>query len=200
MVQNNLIQEDEIDLRELFKILWAKKIFIIFVTFLITIGSIIYVFIKNPIPIYEGKVLIEIGEIQSSNFGNIYFDTPNNLSEILKVYFSVTSFVPKGTNKLLELNITNSNQKIIEDKLEKTVKYILQRHQEKADFHKNYIMTKQIGDITINPSPINQPKKKLLIVVSLICGFFLSILLVFFINYMKMIKKEIETMNINVER
>lgn len=69
--------------------------------------------IKNPIPLYEGKVLIEIGEIQSQNFGTIYFDSPNNLAEVLNASFSVNSSTPRGTNKLLEIGLINSDKKIL---------------------------------------------------------------------------------------
>lgn len=189
-MKENYIQEDEIDLRELFKTLWAKKIFIVVVTFFVTAVSVIYVLIKNPIPLYEGKVLVEIGEIQSQNFGTIYFDSPNNLSEVLKASFSVISSAPRGTNKLLEVSLINHDKKKIKEKLEKSVKYILQRHQEKAKFYENYIMTEQVGNIVINSTPINQPKKLLIVTVAFVSGLILSVFLVFFIEFIKGFKEE----------
>mgnify|MGYP000673870203 CR=1 FL=1 len=51
-------------------------------------------------------------------------------------------------------------------------------------------MTKQIGDIQINNNPINKPKKSLIIVVSFLSGFILSIFIVFFMQFINSIRKE----------
>jgi uncharacterized protein involved in exopolysaccharide biosynthesis len=59
MQQEKLSVEDEIDLKELFKIIWKRKIFVISFCLLITIGSVIYVYTKTPI--YEVKSVMEIG-------------------------------------------------------------------------------------------------------------------------------------------
>ena len=44
-MENNqkIIQEDEIDLRELFLTLWKKKVFIVLLTFIVTVSSILYI-------------------------------------------------------------------------------------------------------------------------------------------------------------
>ncbi|MDY0116184.1 MAG: Wzz/FepE/Etk N-terminal domain-containing protein [Sulfurimonadaceae bacterium] len=188
--QTHSLQEDEIDLRELFKTLWAQKTFIVIFTTVITIISIIYVYMQNPIPLYQGKVLVEIGEVRDSNVAVGYFDNPYNLSEILKIQRSTTSTVPKSTNKLLELISINSDKEAIKRELSKSVEYILQRHKEKAKFHENFIMTEQVGDISINPTAINQPKKKLIVVVTFVTGFILSIFLVFFMQFIRGFKEE----------
>ena len=49
MQENRYIQEDEIDLRELFKIIWDKKIFIILFTLAITVLATVYAYSKTPI-------------------------------------------------------------------------------------------------------------------------------------------------------
>ena len=59
LTEQNYYQEDEIDLKELFKILWDKKNFIISITAIITILAGIYAFKKTPI--YEATALNEIG-------------------------------------------------------------------------------------------------------------------------------------------
>ena len=69
-MQEKYLQEDEIDLRELFKTIWDKRFFIIIFTFIITLISFIYVLLKNPTPVYEGILSVQIGDIQSENFGN----------------------------------------------------------------------------------------------------------------------------------
>ena len=51
-------------------------------------------------------------------------------------------------------------------------------------------MTKQIGDIQIDNNPINKPKKLLIVVVSFVSGFILSIFLIFFMQFVNSIRKE----------
>jgi uncharacterized protein involved in exopolysaccharide biosynthesis len=47
-------------------------------------------------------------------------------------------------------------------------------------------MTKQIGGgVSILDTPINQPKKKLIVAVAFVTGFILSIFLVFFLKFIK---------------
>ena len=61
--QQRYIEEDEIDLRELFLTLWKKKVFIVLLTFIVTVSSILYVNFKPYEPVYQGKLLVEIGEV-----------------------------------------------------------------------------------------------------------------------------------------
>ncbi|MCT7605861.1 hypothetical protein [Aliarcobacter butzleri] len=51
-------------------------------------------------------------------------------------------------------------------------------------------MTKQIGEIIISNEPINKPKKSLIIATAFVTGFILSIFLVFFIEFIRTLKKE----------
>ena len=64
-MQEKYLQEDEIDLRELFKIIWDKKNFIILFTLAITVLATVYAYSKTPI--YEAKALVEIGEYKQNN-------------------------------------------------------------------------------------------------------------------------------------
>lgn len=61
MQKKEYISEDEIDLKELFKTIANKKVFIFVLTISITLLAIIYVNLKTPI--YEVKSVIEIGFI-----------------------------------------------------------------------------------------------------------------------------------------
>ena len=190
MQNNEQINEDEIDLRELFKTIWEKKIFILLFTSIGTIISIIYVSFKNPIPIYQGKTYVEIGQIQSQNFGTNYLDSSINLSEILKLELNVSTNIPKGTQNLLEISSNNQNKEKLKENLEKAVEFVINRHKEKAKFYENVIMTKQIGNIQIDNNPINKPKKSLIVAVSFVTGFILSIFIVFFMQFINSIRKE----------
>lgn len=190
MQNKEQIIEDEIDLRELFKTIWEKKIFILLFTSIVTIVSIVYVFLKNPTPVYQGRTYIEIGQVQSQTFGADYLDSSVNLSEILKLELKIATNIPKGTQNLLEISSNNQNKEEIKKSLEKAVEFVINRHKEKAKFYQNVIMTKQIGDIQINNNPINKPKKSLIIVVSFLSGFILSIFIVFFMQFINSIRKE----------
>ncbi len=188
--ENKILNEDEIDLRELFKTIWDKRFFIIIFTFIITLISFIYVLLKNPTPVYEGILSVQIGEIQSENFGNKIIETPQNLSYILEVEFKVNPNIAKGTTSILEIKYSNEDKARIKTILEDVKNFIITKHENDTSFYKNKIMTKQIGDIKISEEAINKPKKALIVTVAFITGFILSIFLVFFIQFIQSIKKE----------
>lgn len=190
MQDKNYITEDEIDLRELFKTIWNNKKFIFVLTFLVTLCSVIYVSFKNPIPIYQGKTYIEIGQIQSQNFGQISLDAAPDIVGILKVVYKVDANILNTSTKIVEIVSTSEDKSIIKQNLENAVESIINKHKEKAKFYENVIMTKQISDIEINENPINKPKKALIVVVAFITGFVLSIFIVFFIQFINNLKKE----------
>lgn len=190
MKDREYIQEDEIDLRELFKTIWEKKLFVILFTSIVTLVAIIYVLVKNPIPIYQGKAFLEIGKIQSQTFGQSLFDNPTDLAQILSIEYKVEASIPKATISLLEITSKNENKEKIQNNIKDAVAFIINKHIEKAKFYENAIMTKQIGNIVIDDTPINKPKKLLIVVVSFVSGFILSIFLVFFIEFIKNFNKE----------
>jgi len=182
------IEEYEIDLRELFLTLWKKKVFIIGFTLLVTIASIIYVNFRPYTPVYQGKLLVEIGEVFNKNNESSLLDHTGNLIIILNSNnFSASS--PRGTNNLLEISHDSSDKILIEKNIQNAYQFILERHKEKTKFYDKYISTKKIGEVTISNQPINKPKKKLIVAVSFVTGFILSIFLVFFIDFIKSISK-----------
>ncbi|MGJ0372866.1 Wzz/FepE/Etk N-terminal domain-containing protein [Aliarcobacter cryaerophilus] len=190
MQENKILNEDEIDLRELFKTIWDKRFFIIIFTFIITLISFIYVLLKNPTPVYEGILSVQIGEIQSENFGNEIIETPQNLSYILEIEFKVNPNIVKGTTSILEIKYSNEDKAKIKTILEDVKNFIITKHENDTSFYKNKIMTKQIGDIKISEEAINKPKTALIVTVAFITGFILSIFLLFFIQFIQSIKKE----------
>ena len=190
MKDREYIQEDEIDLRELFKTIWEKKLFVILFTSIVTLVAIIYVLVKNPIPIYQGKAFLEIGKIQSQTFGQSLFDNPTDLAQILSIEYKVEASIPKATISLLEITSKNENKEKIQNNIKDAVAFIINKHIEKAKVYENAIMTKQIGNIVIDDNPINKPKKLLIVVVSFVSGFILSIFLIFFMQFVSSIRKE----------
>lgn len=180
------ISEDEIDLKELFKTLWSYKKVIILFTSLVTILSIVYVMTLNPKPIYKGSLLIEIGSYKTTENVFINIDNTNNLKAILEKKFSVNIFIPKRTNSLVEIIVKSSNKNKIEEVINQTYNFISERHIEKFKTYEKYIPTKKVSEINMSNQPIN----KLIVVVAFVTGFILSIFLVFFIEFIKGIKKE----------
>ena len=85
MQENKNLIEDEIDLRELFQIIWNKKILIIFLTLFMTTITGFYVYSKQPI--YEVKSYIEIGFIDKE-----ILEDSNSIEQKLRVIFSMDDF------------------------------------------------------------------------------------------------------------
>lgn len=85
MQEQKYIQEDEIDLREIFKSIFERKYFILIFTLIITILAIIYVSIKTPI--YEAKAVIEIGSYKTETNEVKVVDNLNEFSKKLSTIF-----------------------------------------------------------------------------------------------------------------
>lgn len=199
-LQNNTqyIEEDKLDLRELFSVLKRRKKLIWSMTALFTLLALIYVFIAKPV--YSGKVMIEIGQITNAQFNDgeyaslaiMSLDDVNNLKNIVTQITGVSASIPKKT-KLLTLSTTDFDKTVIKKKLEKATHFILERHQEIAKLYtrKNtkVHMTQIVGDINIGKHPI-KPKKALIIIVAFITGLMLSVFLAFFLEFIRGSKEE----------
>ena len=185
--------EDEIDLRELIKTLWIYKYLILIFTSFITILSIIYVLQKNPTPIYKGSLYMEIGTIQDKNFQPVIIENAKDLAYILNLEFDVKAVIPKEIltinnllpTKLIEISFENEDKNKIRETLEKIKDYIIEKHKKDTKYYENIIMTKQIGDIKISNEEINKPKKALIVSISFVTAFILSIFLAFLIDFVK---------------
>ena len=198
--ENKILNEDEIDLRELFKTIWDKRFFIIIFTFIITLISFIYVLLKNPTPVYEGKIYFEMGEMKGETYGSKLIENTNDLASLINITFNENlsfskeenpnALLKKGTTKILEITYFGENKDNIKNKLEKIKEFIMVRHQKLSNFYDIAVQTEQIGDIKISEEAINKPKKALIVTVAFITGFILSIFLVFFIQFIQSIKKE----------
>lgn len=103
MQENKNLIEDEIDLRELFQIIWNKKILIIFFTLFITIISGFYIHSKTPI--YEVKSYVEIGFMDKE-----ILEDSNTIEQKLRVIFSMDDFNIEPNN--LENGIVSSIRQI----------------------------------------------------------------------------------------
>jgi len=148
--------------------------------------------LKNPTPVYSGKVMMEVGvgvgvgEIPNQ----VYFDNTNNLKSIIEQKFNVLVNIPKKTNNILLLSSNSSNKDVIKESLKNVVTYVLHKHTDKLKLYDKYIMTKQIGVIKVSNTPINTPKKKLIVIVAFVTGLILSIFIVFFMEFIRGFREE----------
>jgi len=119
------IQEDEIDLKELFKTLWDNKKFIMIFTSAVTLVSILYALAVTPM--YEVRALVEIGDYKLDDNNKTILDNALQLEKKLSTIFidmskhntdkeycisSIT--VPKGITKVLSF-VQEEHQKILDD-------------------------------------------------------------------------------------
>lgn len=192
-----VIEEDEIDLVELFRTLLKRKWFIAIFTCIITICAIVFAYTKTPV--YSGSMVVEIGEVINNNeitknnneITNIfYIDNAYNLKEIITSQFGLKVDIPKKTNNILKISYQNSNIKKIDLVLSQVAEFIKKRHEDKVKLYSmnnsKVYMTKVVNK-KVGKTPI-KPKKKLIVVVAFVTGFILSVFLVFFLEFIKNIK------------
>lgn len=138
MKEEVYVEEDEIDLRELFKTILDKKKFILIFTFVITLITIIYVLFKTPI--YQVSSVVRIGYI-----GDNLLEKSNILEKKLRIVFHVDNkqlqdnvFVTdiksvKKVDEFLTINTqANNNEKAIE-KNNEVLGFLQNEYQSKID-------------------------------------------------------------------
>lgn len=132
------IEEDEIDLRELWKIIAKRKYLIIILTIAITLLAGVYVF--SATPMYEARALIEIGNYNNNNNNNkVLLNNPSQLSQKLAVIFIDTQksikdkkaeilsiTVPKKAKKIIEIKSIATSNQLASNELNKIISYIQQ--------------------------------------------------------------------------
>ena len=156
-------EEDEIDLKELFKTIWKYRKFIAIFTGIITLLSIIYAYSIKPV--YQIESFIEVGFYNNNNNNKLtskdYFIDPNNAliliqnefkSELLPTIDNVN--FKKGT-KILDIKINGySNQEAI-DYLNTIIGYLQKKESIKID-----IFTKTIKEKIKNLQKYKQSIKE----------------------------------------
>ena len=133
-----MLQEDEIDLKELFLTIWKKKSFIAIFTTIITLLAIFYALSKTPI--YEAKAIIEIGSYKENNNIKLLDDT-NKLSQTLNVlYIDITKNekdrdswiesieVLKKQKSFLQIQSYGISNELATSEVEKTFSFIQTEH------------------------------------------------------------------------
>jgi len=149
--QNNIqyMQEDEIDLRELFRTIMDHKKFIIIFTTIITMLAIVYSLLKTPT--YEVNSLIEIGNYKvhgNSNTGDnrISLDDASSLVQKLNILYidmfknqknrksKIESIsIPKKSKHFIQIKASGISNELAVNEIQKVVTYIRSKHQKILD-------------------------------------------------------------------
>lgn len=138
-MQEKYLQEDEIDLRELFKTIWAKKVFIIIFTLVVTILAAIYAY--NKTPIYEAKALVEIGEYKLNSttknsvddavalekkLSTLFVDMEKNLKDRTSEISNIA--IVKGLKNFLEIKSEATSNEEAKNEIIKVLTFIQGEH------------------------------------------------------------------------
>jgi len=151
MQEQQYVQEDEIDLKELFKTLWAKKVFIALFTSIVTILAIIYAL---TIPkVYEVSAMMQIGKLgKNSNIENT-----SSLVKKLEITTGINSKrkkeypyidkiqTVKGTNDLIEVYSQGLDNESSIVKINRLIETIKTEHKKKIDEFLDITKEKLIG-------------------------------------------------------
>lgn len=144
MQNQKYLQEDEIDLKELFKTIWSYKKFILIFTFIVTVLSIIYVSLKTPV--YEVTALVEVGSYKTESGQDIMIDNADNLSKKLTTIFidlrknvenkdfEITKIITvKGMKNFIEISSEASTNTQAIEGLNKVIEHIKSEHNKLLD-------------------------------------------------------------------
>ena len=138
MQENQKQYEDEIDLRELFKTIWAKRVFIAIFTFAITAIAGVYAYTKTPI--YEVSSIVRIGYI-----GEQLVEPSNIIEQKLKVIFNVDNpqgldegkvtkiSAVKNVQNFLEISTDGKSNEIALDKNKEVIEFLQNEYKFKID-------------------------------------------------------------------
>lgn len=126
-MEEKVYVEEEIDLRDLFKIIWDRRVFIFVFTFVVTLLAVVYVSMKTPI--YEVKALLEIGSYKTeivnnqgqSSIQTIDLDNANELSKKLSMIFIDLKKNEKDKEfEITKINLSKGMKSFIEVSSEST--------------------------------------------------------------------------------
>jgi capsular polysaccharide biosynthesis protein len=196
-INRPIYQNDDINLSDFWATLVHSRTGIISVALITTLSALLYVFMAKPV--YSGEVLIEIGDMvfngETKNDKPMIIksiEEPNDLKEAIGyVLISIDDRKnekmkvesPKGSTRLIKISYEDHDPKVIVNKLQECVTFILKRHEIKGAFYQQTAAkispSTVVGAIEITADPI-KPKKVLIVITSLIGGLMLGILIALF--------------------
>lgn len=185
--------QDQVDIYEFINTLLKRKKLIFSIIVIFTLSAITYISLTKPI--YEGKVMMEIGKIVNNDL-NVPFFKPFDEADDLKIILSkmtrVYVKIPRKT-QLLELKARGSSKIIVKKKLEDAINFIIDRHTKMVDTYAGKYtkvrMSQLVGPIKVYADPI-KPNKKFILSITLITSLLFSIFLIFFLEFLAEIKQK----------
>lgn len=166
--------DDEIDLIELFKVLWAKKVFIIGITVLVTVAAALYASLKTPI--YQVKSTIEVGHTQTKgvNSANRLLDNaaaiavkiesafPNkNPSELQENGILLSAKVVRGNNKTIDIITQALSNEVALEKNKQALEFVQEEYQTQIDSYISKVNT-EIDFIQSQINYVNDVEKSII--------------------------------------
>ncbi len=159
--------DDEIDLREIIKILLASKKLIISTILIFTIASIIYSFSVKPE--FKSSSLLEIGYYEMPNGTKQLIEKPSDLISDLEVLllkkpdnqFNQNVSIKSLEGKVINLEITSSSAEQNVNLLTEFINYIVKRHSRYEKLRSEQNKNKISFDIENTKAEINHFKAKL---------------------------------------
>lgn len=151
---NYTIQDDEIDLRELFRTLVKNKKIIIFTTLIVTLIAVVYALMAPKV--YEAKAILKIGEYKLTDTKDkIIIANGAELSKELEILFidilkneedreaKIENInIPKNQKNFLEITANGSSNKLAQAEIQKVIDYVKENHKKILDDIKNLHETK----------------------------------------------------------
>ncbi|WP_323593523.1 Wzz/FepE/Etk N-terminal domain-containing protein [Aliarcobacter butzleri] len=138
-MQEKYLQEDEIDLRELFKTIWARRFFVIVFTLVVTVLAAVYAYTKTPI--YEAKALLEIGEYKKNpvddavalekKLSTIFIDMEKNLKDKTSEISNIA--IVKGLKNFLEIKSEATSNEEAKNEILKVLTFVQGEHEKILD-------------------------------------------------------------------
>jgi uncharacterized protein involved in exopolysaccharide biosynthesis len=191
MYAHSQIKNDEINLSQLLITVFKYKLLIILIIMMTTTGGIVYSWTVKPV--YEGTVLLEIGEVTTNGDNSIIkpLESTNDLIQLLsKTYLSsendAIEFNSLSSTIFVQISYAHNNKQSIQKKLKEISQFVIKRHEDKANFLKkaNFIIrpTMISSAISISKTPI-KPNKSLIVVISFFTGLILSLFVISTIEF-----------------
>ena len=138
-INNNLqtVQNDVIDIRELFFTLKRRKKLILLLSTFITFLALIYIYAAKPV--YEAKVVLELAQIDKKPVQEVtdlkqkvetLFEVQNKNIELPKI---TNINLPKGTSNIITIKAQGHSNNTAQQKLQEVIKYIISLQNKELD-------------------------------------------------------------------
>ena len=174
--------DDEIDLFELFQTLWQQKWLILSTTLIAPVLAYVFtVLMPYKSDYYQGSATIELATIQVNSEASSQvvqvIEPLNDLAQLVPNLTSVSASAPRGASKVMEISTSGATKDQVNDKLNKAIAIIEQRHQAMLENLKDVQVinrTEQVGKISVVlKSP--KDKLKLILAVAVVLGAMLGV-------------------------